>query len=161
MKKQLHVPAGQLSPDTKTPPRQQRRAEDQASGTSASSKSAVASRPGGSCATADIDGLQQAASISAVHQRFGDRSSGDEPPDYLVPDRQVAREVGTSNMGLWRWTRDESLDFPPVITIRGRNFRSRRQLEAWKRRQLDRAIEARTERAADKAMRETFETDAA
>jgi predicted DNA-binding transcriptional regulator AlpA len=69
-------------------------------------------------------------------------------PDYLVPDRQVAKEMGISLMGIWRWTRDPDLKFPPAVQIRGRNFRSRRMLEAWKRQMIGRAIGTRAGEAA-------------
>jgi hypothetical protein len=55
-------------------------------------------------------------------------------PDELVPDPKVWRELGISKMTGWRWERDPDLGFPPKITIRNRNFRSRKQLEAFKRR---------------------------
>jgi hypothetical protein len=46
-------------------------------------------------------------------------------------------------MSLWRWTRDTALNFPPPIAIRNRNFRSRKQLEAFKERMLRKAIRQR------------------
>jgi len=48
----------------------------------------------------------------------------------------------------WRWSRDPTLDFPPPIQIRGRNFRSRRQLERWKAEMLRRSIGRRAKAAA-------------
>jgi hypothetical protein len=62
------------------------------------------------------------------------------PPDTFVPDPVVWRELGVSSMTGWRWSRDRALDFPPAIQIRGRNFRSRRQLERWKAEMLRRSI---------------------
>jgi hypothetical protein len=60
--------------------------------------------------------------------------------DELVPDPQVWKELGITSMTGWRWTRDPALDFPPQITIRRRNFRSRKQLEAFKARMLRQAL---------------------
>jgi hypothetical protein len=63
--------------------------------------------------------------------------------DELVPDPVVAREFGISLMSLWRYTHDPKLNFPAAIKIRNRNFRSRRQLEAFKSLMLRRAVAAR------------------
>jgi hypothetical protein len=71
-----------------------------------------------------------------------------ETPDELVPDPKVAKEFSVSLMTLWRWTHDPNLDFPPTIGIRNRNFRSRRQLEAFKARLLRAAITSRDGKAA-------------
>ena len=57
-----------------------------------------------------------------------------------MPDAQVAEELGTSVMGLWRRTNDPDDDFPAPVKIRNRNFRSRRQLEAYKARKLREAM---------------------
>jgi hypothetical protein len=78
------------------------------------------------------------------HRRDTDASDG---PDELVPDPNVAGEFNVSLMTLWRWTRDPALDFPPLISIRGRNFRSRRLIEQFKERLMRQAI---TERNAPK-----------
>jgi hypothetical protein len=71
-----------------------------------------------------------------------------EPPTGdLVPDTRVIREFGISSMTLHRWTHDPKLGFPPAIKIRNRNFRSRKQLEAFKQRMLRQSIAARGEAA--------------
>lgn len=72
----------------------------------------------------------------------------DDKNDTLVPDPVVWAEFDISSMTGWRWTRDPELDFPPAIRIRGRNFRSRRQLEAFKARLLRAAITSRDGKAA-------------
>ncbi len=64
-------------------------------------------------------------------------------PDALVPDPQVCREFGVTAMTLWRWDRDPTLDFPTAISIRNWNFRSRKLLESFKARMLQRAIRTR------------------
>jgi hypothetical protein len=61
-------------------------------------------------------------------------------PDTLVPDPEVWKEFGVTSMTLHRWTNDPDLGFPPAIKIRRRNFRSRRLLEAFKRRLIARAL---------------------
>ena len=64
------------------------------------------------------------------------------------PIPQVWRELGICSMTGWRWDHDPELEFPPAIKIRNRNFRSRKQLEAWKARMLRRAIEHRADENA-------------
>jgi predicted DNA-binding transcriptional regulator AlpA len=71
--------------------------------------------------------------------------------DTFVPDPQVWKELGISSMTGWRWQRDPDLNFPPRIQIRGRNFRSRKQLERWKAEMLRRSIGERRAAAAGKA----------
>jgi hypothetical protein len=72
--------------------------------------------------------------------------------DTFVPDPKVWRELGISSMTGWRWQRDQEINFPPRIQIRGRNFRSRKQLERWKAEMLRRSIgEHRGAAAAGKA----------
>jgi predicted DNA-binding transcriptional regulator AlpA len=66
--------------------------------------------------------------------------------DQFVPDAQVARELGITLMTLWRYDHDESLNFPPPIKIRNKNYRSRLALEAWKQDMLKRALEQRADR---------------
>jgi hypothetical protein len=56
--------------------------------------------------------------------------------DDLVPDPAVGKELGIGRMAMWRWTHDPNLGFPAPIKIRGRNFRSRRALEEFKRRMI-------------------------
>jgi len=67
----------------------------------------------------------------------------DTNPDNLIPDPVVCTEFGVTAMTLWRWTRDAELNFPPPIAIRNRNFRSRKQLEAFKGRMLRKALRQR------------------
>jgi hypothetical protein len=68
----------------------------------------------------------------------------DLPPDHLVPDPIVAKEFGgVSLMTLYRWTMDPTLGFPPPIKIRTKNFRSRRALEDFKARIINRHVEAK------------------
>jgi len=56
--------------------------------------------------------------------------------DEFVPDTMVCREFGVSRYTLKRWTDNPTLGFPrPIkITSNGRNFRSRRELDAFKQR---------------------------
>ncbi|WP_339036326.1 hypothetical protein WHZ78_02450 [Bradyrhizobium symbiodeficiens] len=58
------------------------------------------------------------------------------PINQLVPDPIVAREFCVTLMTLWRWTRDAELGFPPAVKIRGKNFRARAEIEAFKDRLL-------------------------
>jgi predicted DNA-binding transcriptional regulator AlpA len=68
--------------------------------------------------------------------------------DELVPDPKVQREFGITAMTLWRWTKDPELSFPPPIKIRERNHRSRRAIEEFKARMIQRGIEQRAQRVA-------------
>jgi hypothetical protein len=43
-------------------------------------------------------------------------------------------------MAIYRWDRDPTLGFPPKITIRDRNYRSRAALEAFKERVIADAL---------------------
>jgi hypothetical protein len=70
----------------------------------------------------------------------GEGEDEDGEPDSLVPDAQVAKELGISVMGLWRRSNDPDEDFPAPIKIRSRNFRSRRALEQYKARKLREAM---------------------
>ncbi len=65
-------------------------------------------------------------------------------PDAFVPDPQVWKELGISSMTGWCWQRDPDLNFPPRVQIRGRNFRSRKQLERWKAEMLRRSVGGRS-----------------
>jgi hypothetical protein len=56
--------------------------------------------------------------------------------DEFLPDAQVRRELGgQSDMTTARWDKSEemrALGWPPPIVIRGRKFRSRNAIEAFK-----------------------------
>lgn len=59
--------------------------------------------------------------------------------DEFVPDQKVRKELGISDVTLWRWDRDPAkaaLGWPPPVNFsRGkthRKFRSRQQLEQFK-----------------------------
>jgi hypothetical protein len=74
--------------------------------------------------------------------------------DHLVPDPEVAREFGVTTMTTWRWDRDEAkaaLGWPPKIKIGDRNYRSRNQLEAFKKNLITAALDARAPREAASA----------
>jgi predicted DNA-binding transcriptional regulator AlpA len=59
--------------------------------------------------------------------------------DTFVPEREVRRELGNiTPMTLWRWTK--AADFPPLVKIGTRNFRSRKQLEAFKAKIISEAL---------------------
>ena len=59
-------------------------------------------------------------------------------PRQLVPDAQVRAELGgVSPMTLHRWDNDETLQFPRPVVIRGRKFRWRHEIEAFKSRLIE------------------------
>jgi hypothetical protein len=62
-------------------------------------------------------------------------------PDELVPDTQVLKEFGIIPMTLWRWDQDPRVGFPPARKIGPRKYRSRRELEEFKTKLLQKAIE--------------------
>ena len=73
--------------------------------------------------------------------------------DRLVPDRVVRSELCIAPMTMWRWDHDPAmaeLGWPPVIQLsaKGRKYRSRVQLEAFKQNLVKRAAAARGSRAA-------------
>jgi len=80
------------------------------------------------------------ASTAAAGGDDGDADEAGGQPDTLVPDPQICAEFGVSAMTLWRWDRDPELQFPARISIRGRNFRSRKEIEKFKARLLRGAI---------------------
>ena len=71
--------------------------------------------------------------------------------DELVADPTVARELDRSLMTLWRLDNDPemvALGWPAKIQINRRNFRSRHQLEEFKKKLLRRAMAERKRLAA-------------
>lgn len=60
--------------------------------------------------------------------------------DSFVPEREVLAEFSISEMTMHRWDKDGSLNFPPVIWIRNRKYRSRKQLQAFKQRMMEEGI---------------------
>src|SRR4051812_10299868 len=89
--------------------------------------------------------LNTVATISSVPDEMPpDEMPPDEmSPDELIPDPLVWEEFKITSMTLSRWTKDPKLNFPPPIKIRTRNFRSRRELEKFKLRMIQRSIEQR------------------
>jgi predicted DNA-binding transcriptional regulator AlpA len=53
--------------------------------------------------------------------------------DRLVGARQLQIRYGVSDMSIWRWLNDQSLNFPKPIYIRRRRFWKLAELEAWER----------------------------
>jgi predicted DNA-binding transcriptional regulator AlpA len=49
----------------------------------------------------------------------------------LIPDPQVARELGRSLRTLARWDEDPKLNFPKPVPIKGRKYRRADELAAW------------------------------
>jgi hypothetical protein len=85
-----------------------------------------------------MEGLQMSAQHSS--------DDLDERIDTFVADPDVARELDVSLMTIWRWDQTPELavaGWPPKIQIRKRNFRSRRQLEEFKKAMLKKAIAER------------------
>jgi hypothetical protein len=67
----------------------------------------------------------------------------DEKPDEFVPDPIVQRELNKSRWSLIRYENDPAMGFPPCIYIKGKKHRSRRALEAFKRRLVEESLERR------------------
>jgi hypothetical protein len=67
--------------------------------------------------------------------------------DTLVPDGQVQKEFGGKNrQTIYRWDQDQKmidLGWPPKVLVSGRGHRSRFALEAFKRRLIEDAVQAR------------------
>jgi len=49
----------------------------------------------------------------------------------FLPASQVRIRYGVSDMTLWRWLRNEQLNFPRPLRINGRRFWKRTDLESW------------------------------
>jgi hypothetical protein len=80
------------------------------------------------------------AEISANDDTPLSTTAVDDDPGDFVPDKQVRRELGNiTAVTLWEYTNDPRLDFPPPIKIRNRNFRSRKLLNAFKKRRINEA----------------------
>jgi predicted DNA-binding transcriptional regulator AlpA len=61
--------------------------------------------------------------------------------DPLVPDPDVAREFSVSLKTIWEWTtKRPDLGFAQRISINGRNYRRRSEIEAFKDRMVREAI---------------------
>lgn len=58
-----------------------------------------------------------------------------ESNDELLTTKAVQERFGgISAMTIWRWCRDEALDFPAPIRIRGRRYWRARDLDEFERR---------------------------
>jgi hypothetical protein len=54
--------------------------------------------------------------------------------DVLLTSRQVRSRYGNiSDMSLWRWLRDERLNFPRPLVLNKRRYWRLRELIAWER----------------------------
>jgi hypothetical protein len=52
----------------------------------------------------------------------------------LLTAAQVRQRYGgLSEMGLWRWIRDERLGFPQPLTVNNRRYWWKHELEEWER----------------------------
>lgn len=49
----------------------------------------------------------------------------------LIPDPQVAKDLGRSLRTLARWDEDPKLNFPKPVPIKGRKYRRADELAAW------------------------------
>lgn len=69
-----------------------------------------------------------------------------EAQDALVPDSKLVNELGITAETLWRWDQDPAMHMPPKTKIRGKNYRSRTEIEAFKKRMLSKARTAGNQR---------------
>jgi len=68
--------------------------------------------------------------------------------DSFVPDPVALKELAITDMTAWRRDHDPrmaALGWPVKVNIGGRNFRSRKQLEAFKENMMRRALAKRDE----------------
>jgi hypothetical protein len=83
--------------------------------------------------------VQASPSSAGVYDHARPPQTGPPPGeiDFFVPDPIVAKEFGVTLMTIYRWDRDAKLaklGWPTRIKMHnGRNYRSRRELEAFKR----------------------------
>lgn len=61
------------------------------------------------------------------------RASVDADTVYLNAAQVRTRYGGMSDMALWRWLRDETLDFPKPLIINNRRFWLAAALSDWER----------------------------
>ncbi len=61
--------------------------------------------------------------------RAHSREGPSEVPDQLIGRRQLRHLIPTSDMTVWRWERAGI--FPKHITINGRNYWRRSEINAW------------------------------
>jgi predicted DNA-binding transcriptional regulator AlpA len=86
------------------------------------------------------------------HQRYGDRSSGDQDAALYLTGPQVCARYSISDMSLWRWLADKDIGFPrPAMRVRERRYWLESDLVAWERAQLPRCYDSvtNTQRPAD------------
>jgi hypothetical protein len=86
-------------------------------------------------------------SMNPDRDELGQRPDERERPDELVPDPRAQQELGgISAMCLHRWDKNAemaAMGLPPPMYINGRKYRSRNQLEDFKRRLMERALQER------------------
>jgi len=63
--------------------------------------------------------------------------------DDWLTGRQVRERFNVSEMAIWRWLRDEHLDFPKPMRIRRRNFWRRADSEAFEQRMIVASLRGR------------------
>ena len=91
------------------------------------------------------------ARVSATRLQKGADMADTEEIEHLVPDPVVCKEFGVTSMTLYRWDHDpakHALGWPPKVQIGTRNYRNRKQLEAFKRNLLKLATATRKRGAA-------------
>ncbi len=63
------------------------------------------------------------------------------PNEVMLTARQVrSRYGGVSDMGLWRWLRDERLAFPQPIVINNRRYWKLSDLTQWETTQAGKRV---------------------
>jgi predicted DNA-binding transcriptional regulator AlpA len=60
---------------------------------------------------------------------FAAMTATDNPK--LIPDPQVARELGRNLRTLARWDKDPELNFPKPVRIKRRKYRRADEMAAW------------------------------
>jgi predicted DNA-binding transcriptional regulator AlpA len=70
-----------------------------------------------------------------------------EKDDTFLPARKVWERYGVSDMSLFRWERDERMNFPKPIRIGRYKYWKLSDLEQWER-SLPRGVASKTEEAA-------------
>jgi predicted DNA-binding transcriptional regulator AlpA len=73
------------------------------------------------------------------HQRYGNRSSGDQDAARYLTGPQLCARYSISDMSLWRWLQDAEIRFPrPALRVRDRRYWLEADLIAWERAQIPR-----------------------
>ena len=107
---------------------------------------------GGSLSPARAVGEEVAPSSDAA-KTLGPRGPLLDDDTWLTSAQTRARTGGVSNMCLWRWMRDEKVQFPAPVKINGRNYWRLGDVRRWQVEQAAKGALMRSPLGADQLKR--------